>query len=1183
MRRWVPSRATLPALGFALIVTAGPVVANDWWTVHQADASLDLPTARRAALEIVSSRPASADAVAAVGWWLHQINNLPEPEEILSVVGEERDPELGFFLARIEAELSGQPPSGAVASAELAGPFGVFDNLDIERGVTPPDDELPPSGTVFADPWDPVRLRLTTRDGVMAPPDVVTARGVFTLLWTVRADRAFDGWMVVEAAGSYDLVVDDARVDSRRLCGQREAEVLWYRTSLEPGLHRVRADLAAPGRPELRISFYDTFGRAVALPNADDASDGSWADSRVVAGEPPAAGRLVEANREAPSVAGYLLAAKIGEYRRDRVRWREAVERAAEIDPEGHWSGLAWSWYWLTAPVGDDAEIVRLRVREELRSAGEIPLALILERGIAVRERREDDHERIINALVDRYLDDVRVLRLWIREALGRGWVREAEDGLRMLHAALPGSRGAAETELEVLEALERWQERQLLLRALAKTEPLDLRYVDELANGCLVADAVELIRRLRTGVEDPDLDVELVRLLYTAGELEEAAAELESLRRRWGSLRVADELALAITAGDREANARALRRALERGPSSVDLLSLAWRRGETPFFEPYRLSINEVKARVESGTEDVDAVLLLDQAVERVFDDGSSLYYYHGVTRALTPVGAQQAARLQQLPNSYRLKVRVHKRDGSVVVPAELENGGGALELEEVEPGDLVEEEYVARVAATGASRRGHLPPYIYRFADSERAFGLSEYLLLVPPEIEILVEGNLEGLERTEWEVDGLRAIRWRAEDVPPISEERFAPPTSELLPWVSYAFGVTWEDVGDAMRDRLLPVLVTTPELAAWSGELLAGDSGEDGVRALVDGVITEVEPGRGVLDFSSSAGSSFSRKRGNRLGIAAAALLEAGFEVDLVMARTRLYAGTHLLVPTFDSFFVPLLRVSVDGRELWLDLEEERLGIGRIDPLLQGSDGLVVPLSRPREPVTILGELPTFDNPDLEEEMRVVAVVEESGDARLTVTLHIRGPQAERVVEQIRSVPTERVPLVHQQMAANFVPSATDVTGRIDRVVDGIELELDMRAPSVCRPDGEVMVCRALVFTKPLLPILAAVPSRRYPLIMPVPVLQRNELEIVLPEGYDIEGRPRRLETRWGSVIETVERDGRRHRSVLRLELPAQTVAPEDYPEFARFCHAVDELNSRPPVLTPAQRPAYTPAP
>ena len=172
--------------------------------------------------------------------------------------------------------------------------------------------------------------------------------------------------------------------------------------------------------------------------------------------------------------------------------------------------------------------------------------------------------------------------------------------------------------------------------------------------------------------------------------------------------------------------------------------------------------------------------MLLLDQAVERVFDDGSSLYYYHGVTRALTPVGARQASRLQQLPNSHRLKVRIHKPDGSVVVPPCLGNGGGAVELDDVEPGDLVEEEYVARVAAAGASRRGHLPPYIYRFADSERAFGLSEYLLLVPPEIELLVEGNSRGSRANR--VGGRWAaapIRWRAESVPPIPEERFAPP--------------------------------------------------------------------------------------------------------------------------------------------------------------------------------------------------------------------------------------------------------------------------------------------------------------------------------------------------------------------------------------------------------------------
>ncbi len=1158
-----------------------PATAADWWTVHQADAAFDLPTARRAALEAVASDPLGADAVAAAGWWLKQIRNLPDPEEILSIAGEVRDPELGYFLARIEAELNGLPPSGALVSAELVGPFGVFNNLDIERGVAPSDSGLPPPNTVFSQPWNPVRLAVTTLDGTIAPPDVLAAPGVFTVLWTIRLNRVFDGWMAVEAVGSYDLAVDGLPTDRRRFCGRDDPEITWYRARLEPGEHRLRTDLAGAGRPEIRISFYDSDGQAVAVPVAETVGDKSWAVSRVEVATPPAAADLDARLEGGGSVSEWLLAATLSEHRRDTAGWRDGIERAIEIDSKGPWPRLAFSWFWLTASTQEDGEAVRHRAREQLRGAAEIPQSLLLERGLALRERREEDNERILETLVDGYLGDVRVLRLWIHEALDRGWVREAEEGLRKLHAALPGSRGAAEVELEVLGALERWQERQRLLRALAVTEPLDLNFVDELAAGCLVSDAVEVIRRLRQRAEDPDLDVVLVRLLFSAGEMEAAADELKSLRRRWGSLRVGDELSLAITAGDPRASTLALDEALERAPASIELLTLAWRRGEIPFFEPFRLSMNDIRARVDDTADGVDAVLLLDQAVERVYDDGSSLYYYHGVTRALTPVGARQASRLQQLPNSHRLKIRIHKPDGTVVVPAEIGGGGGPVELEDVEPGDLVEEEYVARVAATGASRRGHMPPYIYRFADSERAFGLSEYLLLVPPDVDLLVEGNLDGLERTEWDVDGLRAVRWRAESVPPIPEERFAPPTSELLPWVSYAFNVTWQDVGDAVRDRLLPILVTTPELRAWSSDLAASASPEDEVRTLVNAVIDEIEPGRGVLDFSNSAGASFSRRQGNRLGIIAAVLLEAGWRVDLVMTRTRPYAGTHLLVPTFDSFYLPLLRVEKDGREIWLDLEKERQGIDRIEPILQGSDGLLVPLNRPGEPVAILDELPAFPNPDLEEEMKAVAVLEETGDGRITVTLHIRGPQAERVVEQIRSVPKERVSMVYEQMAASFIPSASDVAGRIDRVADGIELELDMRTSGACRAEGEDMVCRSLVFTKPLLPILAALPTRRYPLIMPVPVLQSNELVIELPDGWTIDHRPRRLETKWGSVTETIEREGNRHRSVLRLELPAQTIEPEDYPEFARFCHAVDELNSRPPILTRSAGKTYTP--
>mgnify|MGYP001114198290 CR=1 FL=1 len=90
-------------------------------------------------------------------------------------------------------------------------------------------------------------------------------------------------------------------------------------------------------------------------------------------------------------------------------------------------------------------------------------------------------------------------------------------------------------------------------------------------------------------------------------------------------------------------------------------------------------------------------------------------------------------------------------------------------------------------------------------------------------------------------------------------------------------------------------------------------------------------------------------------------------------------------------------------------------------------------------------------------------------------------------------------------------------------------------------------------------------------------MPVPVIQTTELTLEPPPGWTIDRAPRKIETRWGALVETVGRDGRQVVSEVRLELPAQTVAPDAYPKFARFCHAVDELASRPPILSRERGP------
>ena len=68
-----------------LVLAPSPAAGASWLEVWQAGMELDLDRARHLALTTVSEDPGSADAVAAASWWLTNLEDLPEPEEILAV------------------------------------------------------------------------------------------------------------------------------------------------------------------------------------------------------------------------------------------------------------------------------------------------------------------------------------------------------------------------------------------------------------------------------------------------------------------------------------------------------------------------------------------------------------------------------------------------------------------------------------------------------------------------------------------------------------------------------------------------------------------------------------------------------------------------------------------------------------------------------------------------------------------------------------------------------------------------------------------------------------------------------------------------------------------------------------------------------------------------------------------
>jgi len=277
----------------ALVVTlwiALPLSAG-WWEVWERDMSLDLVGARELALATIADDPSSAEAVAAATWWLANVDYLAEPEEVLAVAVDGRDPELGLVLGRIENRLTLSAPPGVLTEAELSGPFGVFSTLDLERGVVPPDHELPPLPTRWQGIAEPFRLTFKTPDGRHAPPLAMATDGVYLAAWTLELPDDVDGWMVIEAEGGYNLEVDGRPVDRRRDCGERDPETNWYRVDLAPGSHRVRVEFASPRMPQVRVNLLDDRGGPLGVSVGGQAT-GGWAASQVRPEEPPASAAL---------------------------------------------------------------------------------------------------------------------------------------------------------------------------------------------------------------------------------------------------------------------------------------------------------------------------------------------------------------------------------------------------------------------------------------------------------------------------------------------------------------------------------------------------------------------------------------------------------------------------------------------------------------------------------------------------------------------------------------------------------------------------------------------------------------------------------------------------------------------------------------------------------------------------
>lgn len=1135
-----------------------------WWDVLQQDTALDLIAARKAALQTLIEAPGSPDAVAVAAWWEDNLDNLSRPAEILDAARPPLQPALAFLLNRIESELSERPPAGCPPFAEISGPWGLFGRLDLERNPLP--SNLPPLQSAWAGPGTHFRYRLQTETGRVQTPSALSFGGFSLSGWNLKSEKEMKGWMVVEISGNANIVVDGEEIARLRDPGINSPNLLFYKARFSAGAHRIQAAMAPQSESWIRLSFLDEDGNAFEWKEADPAEMTPGVSTlKPVDPLPP---------RQAQTIQDALCDLQLAMWRRDPPRERKLVDHLLHRWPKNELAHLAAAEFYLLEQTGAGLDEDYNRAHRELELSGKFPLRKMLEYLLAQMQDRQEDADKLRASLMKTSISDPRVLRLKIEEALSRSWPREAEEALDTLERKVGHNDSLVKIRLEVLQSLGRWDERHSLVQSLVGSSAPRTSLVNLLADECCQDEALKIMEKIRKKVSHPNLDADTIRLLMSAGHVEEARARLREAFDTWGQLPLFQDLGLTTLAPGSKEWKELLQQASTARPQDIDLRALADRWGLiSPFWEKEHIDAAEFIATAKIPDKGVDTALLLDQAIEQVSSNGSSLYYYHGLTKALTPEGVSQASLLQGMPGSERLQLRIFKADGRIIIPAKINATRGRLQIDEVEVGDVVEDEYLASVSAIAPSRAAHLSPYVYRFADPQRSFGLSEYEVIYPRHLSLKIDGMFEGLQRSEEDDGDQHILRFKAEGIPPTPPEPFGPPEQDLLPWVTYGFGLSWQDVGDSIREKLIPVLRGSPELDSFVRTYLDGSDDHEALHRLVQALLEKVKAGRAGLDLTSSIGESFSKGAGNRLAILAGCLLSSGYEVDLVLSRPTPMSGAHLVVPSLDVFSLPLLRVHWGNELIWIDLSEEINGLGHISPSVQASDALVIPLGNPSTDVQLLKKLPVYENPMLEDQSELHAVIAEDGSARVDFNSWVTPPSAQDLKQKLDSVPTEMMGPVFQRLASRYFPGASSVEGHYHTLADGrLKITFSFDFSSACEPEADSMSCRGLLIAEPLAPVLASLPKRETPLILQIPVIRILDFSIEAPAGWRVsQAPPRKLESKWGEIHEDLRRRENLLDSRLRLEIPATTVSPREYPEFSRFCRATDELLLRPAEL------------
>lgn len=1099
-------------------------------------------------------------------------------------------------LGELERVAALRGENGAVRAWTLSGPFGRRRALDFvtawpaESGVLPEAAPAPHLGAAR-----PTRT-LPAPDGSVALDGEPGGADVFVLAADVTLARGGRYLVSLGTALSARVTVDGALVHERRDFAGFLPTVVHVPLSLDAGAHRVVVKLARTGE---RGTLHLAFAREDGAPSDASAAPVRPGSRPPEAPRPSAGAPVHDARALAAALAGgagapaAALLAGLDAAAFDREAAKALLAQAEAGLPRS--AAVRFARALVVAGDGTlDDQVARARAEGGLREAlaldpGHDGARLALAALLRSAGRLDDADELLAAAPAAGAPAHARgratsyaLARARLAEA--RGLVEAAEAHLA---EALAGGAGCRALELgrDLAQRRRAVAVEDERVRAAASCRDGRERLADHLRRRGDLAGAAAALAPLvasRPWAVEPALALAGIRI--AAGDPRWAAQVLQAVRAIWPrSGRVEKKLADALElAGDprgaREARERALlvdggdlplrrRLALEDGREVLD----AWAEDAASVIRAYRAA---------RRADDTSSTLVLDAAQAEYHPGGAFTERTHQVIHVLDPRGVEQHGEVNVPPGAEVLVARTLKPDGRSLEPERVtRDGKGTISLAGLEPGDLVEVEWLRADRGLGAVVAAD--PFFFR-TDGARLF-LSRYVVAAPPGLGVTADPH--GVATTTPALEGGREVfRVEARDVPAHVREPNQPPIGEFLPHVQIGLAGDRAEIQADLADVFAALVRPTEELRALAREIrrAAGEGATPAAlaRAAWARVSREILGG---TEESGAASEALSRGRGSRLLVLQAVLTELGVRSRVALARPFASDATARRFPSHSTWSHALLRIEAGGAPVWHDPSYRLAPFGTVPSSVLGVEALVLPV--PGEPLEVAR---TPERAAVEDRRELAVTIALRPDGGATVSgeeryLGASGAAAKTAIERLDR--TDRRQVIEGMLARHFrglALSEAEVLGEGDPDAP-LTLRWKGTVGGLARPrDG------GLALDAPLLPSrltarFTPLATRTTPLVVAADVsTQRVELEV--PAGLVPVAAPdASVESRFGSFTRRERVEGQRLVREERLTLGRGRIAPEAYAEFTTFAAAVDLAQQRPVSFAAGAGPAPFPGP